>query len=154
MDIEILLNKLREMTEASKRNFYMEEMKRLNDVLQNESVLIELNRFEADEYIKVLDSNFQVMRQEHSGLVCNQNTTEEQSNHLKAEYSKIEKIFISLKAKLRVRSEKCEYVVPKSAVSENSVPKVGTTSSVGQLRPKLKITWDKFSGDYDKWLAF
>lgn len=144
------------MAETSKRSFYRGEIKRLNDVLHSESVLIGLNQFEADEYIKVLDSNFEAPRQEHSVLTCNQNTTEEQLKNLNAEYTEIEKIFISLKAKLRVRSEKCEYVVPKSesASSGDFVPKVGTTLSVNQLRPKLKITWDKFSGDYDKWLVF
>lgn len=84
-----------------KRSFYIDEIKRLNDVLQIESVLNELNQLEADEYIKLLDSNFQVVRQEHSGLACNQSTSEEQLKQLKVEYAEIERIFISLKAKLR-----------------------------------------------------
>lgn len=144
------------MEEAKKRDFYILEIKRLNELLQIGSVLNELNQFEADEYVKVLDSNFQMVRQEHSVLACNQNTSEGQLKHLKAEYAEIEKIFISLKAKLRVRSEKSEYVVQKSEAtsSGNLVPNVGATSSVSQLRPKLEITWDKFSGDYDKWLVF
>lgn len=42
----------------------------------------------------------------------------------------------------------------ESASSENFVPKVETTASVSQMRPKIRITWDKFSGNYDKWLVF
>lgn len=53
------------MEEAAKRNFYIQEIKRLYELLQCESVWSKLNQFEVDEYIKLLDSNFQAVRLEN-----------------------------------------------------------------------------------------
>lgn len=126
------------MENAGKRNFYIREIKRLNDEMQKGCVLSKLNRFELDEYIKLLDSNFLVVRLAHVDLVCDDKANEMQ---LQADYAEIEKIYVSLKAKLRSRSE-------------NLVSEAVVTSSGSQNFPEVKINWDKFSGKQDEWLAF
>lgn len=129
------------MTETSKRSFYIEEIKRLNDLFQNECILSKLNQFEADEYIKLLDSNFLGVRLQQSDLVCDKNSSEAILSQAKIEYAETEKIYISLKAKLR-------------NISENPVAQMSSASSVNQKGPKLEITWEKFSGNYKDWLVF
>lgn len=129
------------MEEAFKRKFYMQEIKRLGELLQNENELNNLDHFEADEYSKLLDSNFLKIWLNHSDMVCNKDASESHLKQWNAEYVDIEKIYILLKAKLRNQSEKF-------------VPKANSTSSEIQERPKLEITWNKFSGVYEEWFAF
>lgn len=50
------------MDKMAKRNFYIQEIDRLNEILKNECVVEKLDPFELEEYIKVLDSNFSMVR--------------------------------------------------------------------------------------------
>lgn len=119
----------------------MQEIKRINDEMQEESEFSKLNAFELDEYIKLLDNIFAGMRSEQVELMYKNNANESELNQMKAEYFEITKMYISLKAKLRNQSENFE-------------PKAWSVSNRIDERPKFKITWNKFSGDYDSWLAF
>lgn len=129
------------MAQASKRSFYIDEIKRLNELFQSECVWNKLNQLEADEYIKILDTNFAGVRSQQSDLACDKNSSEALLSQAKAEYTEIEKIYISLKAKLRNKSE-------------NPAAQASVASSVNQECPEAKITWDKFSGDHKVWSAF
>lgn len=129
------------MAEAAKRDFYIDEIKRLNEMLQKESVLNKLDPFELDEYINVLESNFLMVRNENVDLMCDKNLGETRMNQIKTEYNEVEGIFISLKAKLRSQSE-------------NLMPKLVMAPSKISEQPEVIINWDKFSGEYDKWLEF
>lgn len=128
------------MEQAREWNFYMNEIKRMNDEMQEESVLADLNKFQAEEYIKLLDRNFTMVRLEHRKLLSEKNSSEVQWN---AEYAQIEKTFVSLKAKLRYQSE-------------NIVLEANPTQNEHQPseQPKLQINWQKFSGQYNDWLSF
>lgn len=118
----------------------MDEIKRINASLQSESVMNELNQFEADEYIQLLNNNFLGVQMRQSDLVCDQTVSESDKDQAKAEYTEIEKLYISLKAKLRNRS-----VNVLSAVS---------TSVAAQAQPQIKIDWKNFSGNYHEWKPF
>lgn len=129
------------MEEASKRDFHIREIKRLNNEFQSECVFNKLSQFELDEYIKLLDDNFSVVRTENIELICGQKANETQSNQINAEYAEIEKVYISLKAKLRSRSE-------------NLLSKAVMPLSENKNHSKVEKTWNNFSGEQIEWMSF
>lgn len=58
------------MDKIAKRNFYIQEIDRLNEILKNECVVEKLDPFELEEYIKVLDSNFSMVRSLNVEIIC------------------------------------------------------------------------------------
>lgn len=133
------------MEQARERVFYMNEIRRMNNEMQEESVLADLNKFQAEEYIKILDRNFTMVRLEHRKLLSDTNVSEVQLN---TDYAQIEKIFISLKAKLRCHTE--NVVLEANPTQSEKQPCEQQPSE----QPKLQINWQKFSGQHNDWLIF
>lgn len=139
------LTKADQMEQARERVFYMNEIRRMNNEMQEESVLADLNKFQAEEYIKILDRNFTMVRLEHRKLLSDTNVSEVQLN---TDYAQIEKIFISLKAKLRYHTE--NVVLEANPTQSEKQPCEQQQSE----QPKLQINWQKFSGQHNDWLIF